>query len=142
MEIGRMVVEFLRLMRREAVLELFGEAVLAAGPFKCQGGEDAGHGVVKMSGEPAVGTEGQDDLRTQAANAQYQVAHSLLEVGAVEFAVDIAQHLTMGDAEHSQDLANSARRSAASSSLVLAVPRLRAAVPSVMQMTDVSTPRS
>ena len=136
-----MVVEFLRAVRRHALLQLFGKAVGPTGPLEGQRGEGARHGVIDVPGKAAVGTEGDHHLRTKAANAEHQLADNLVQVSAIQFAVGVVSTSPWRMPRILQDAANSARRSLASSSLVLAVPRLRAAVPSVRQTTEVSTPR-
>ena len=40
-----------------------------------------------MPGQAAVGAEGDHHVRAQAANAQHQVAHYLVQVGVIQFAV-------------------------------------------------------
>ena len=98
-ELGGDVIEFARLPRLQALLELLAATRLAAGPLEGGRGEQSHHAVVGMGGDEAIGREGEDDMRTQGADGAGQIAGGSVKVGAVERAVGIVEHLPVGDAE-------------------------------------------
>src|SRR5580704_17279326 len=55
--------------------------------------------MIKMSGQSAVGSEGDHYLRTNAADAQHQLACRLVEIGTIELAVKVVEHLAVIDVE-------------------------------------------
>ena len=81
------------------VSQLFGEAVAAGGGLEGEGGKDAGHGVVGMTGEPAFGAEGEDEVRPELAYAEYNVRDRANEGSASEAGIGIIEHFA-GGAEH------------------------------------------
>ena len=55
--------------------------------------------MIGMTGQPAVRAKGQDDMRTQPCESCHEFADHFVEVGAVELAVWVVQHLAGADSE-------------------------------------------
>ena len=83
-------------MRRQAILQLFREAVAASCPVIRQGGDERGHGVVGMSGHGALRADGHHDVRPDAADALHQFAHHRVEVHAVKPGIRMIENLAAG----------------------------------------------
>jgi hypothetical protein len=73
--------------------------------------------MIDVTGEAAIGPEGEDDLRANLANAENEIADGMRQVDAVELAVGIVENLAATNAKE-LEAANSARRNSASSSCV------------------------
>ena len=98
-ELGGDVVELFGLPRGESLLELGGAAGGARGPLEGGRGEQAGHAVIGVGGDEALGPEGDDHVRAQGAQGEDEISGDVEKVGAVEGAIGVVEHLAMGDAE-------------------------------------------
>ena len=101
-KIRRVVVELLRAMRRQLSLQLLRISIAAPRPLERQRGKRPCHRMIDMTGEPPIGPEGKHYLRTNLPDPQHQIAHRLIHLNPVEFAVGIIEHLA---ARYTQQLA-------------------------------------
>ncbi len=58
--------------------------------------------MIDVAGEAAIGSKGEDDLRTNLTDSQYEITDSMRQVHAVELAVRIVENLA---ASNTKDLA-------------------------------------
>ena len=55
--------------------------------------------MIDVAGEAAIGSEGEDDLRANLADSQYEITDSIRQVHAVELAVRIVENFAASDAK-------------------------------------------
>src|SRR5664279_884908 len=98
-EIGGAVVELWRAMRGQTFSELFRVAIGPPSPLKRLSGESPRHSVVGMPCQSSIRAKGQNHMGTNCAYPRDQVADHFEEIGTVELAVRVVQHLTMADSQ-------------------------------------------
>lgn len=101
---GAGVVELLRApglepLALEVDADLFGEEFRSSCPMEGRGGGKRNDDVVAMEVDAAVSAEGEDDLRSPAANVSYEGSDNGVEVFVGELAISEVENLMSGDTE-------------------------------------------
>jgi len=81
------------------VLKLICVSILARRPLESSGSEEASHAVVGMGSDKSVGSEAENNMRTQHADEVHQSACHFVKVCTIQSAVGVIQHLAVSDAE-------------------------------------------
>src|SRR6516164_7321248 len=99
LEVGGCVIQLLRRIRLQTRCKLPRIPVRPSRPLKCLRRERARHRVIRMPGQSAIWSERQHYIRSQPSDPEHQFTHHLVEIGAIELAVRIPQHLAVRYAE-------------------------------------------